>query len=165
MIKYEERENEIIIKGKNKTDFAIIGWILFVFGLIVLSLKFKLEDGIFEEIIYIIGIILILFSFKGSIRFKIVLTKNCLKIKKSFLAIPYLNIEWNFDKVQKINPLIVQFKNGNQKLEIENFEGFEIDCLLIIKGKSRYEIGDKEDAQNIFNYLLNGIETLKIKGF
>lgn len=165
MIKYEEKENEISIKGKNKIDFAIIGWIVFVLGLIFLCSIFKIENGIAEEIIYILGLILVMIFLRSSIRFKIALTKNCLKIKKSFLAIPYLNIEWDFDKVQKTNPLIIQFKKDNQKLEIENFEGFETDCLLIIKGSSRYEIGDKEDAQNIFNYLLNGIETLKVKDY
>lgn len=165
MIKYEKIENEIFIKGKNKMDFSIIGWIIFVLGAIIFYSIFKIENGITEEVIYIVAIVLILFFLRNLIRFKIILTKNSLKIKKSFLAIPYLNIEWNFDKVQKPNPLIIQFENGNKKLEIENFEGFEVDCLLIVKDKSRYEIGNKEDAQSIFNYLQKGIETLKIKGF
>lgn len=161
MIKFKEYKGEILITGRNKTDAAIINWFIFALGIFFFVSEFNLQNGFLEEFLILLCVALFLLILKYFTRFQIRLSKNYITIKKTFLQIPYLTIKWSFDKIQKVNLSTIQFQKNSLILEIENHEGFENDSLLIIKGKSSYEIGDKEEAQQVFKLIENGIKILK----
>jgi hypothetical protein len=107
---------------------------------------------------------IVLFSLRHLLKFSISITADKLVVKKLFISIPYLTINRHFDKVlynEKVPILYFQFKQD--RVEIENFEGFEVDCLLVKADNKEYEFGDKNDAAEIFKFVINGLDDLKVQ--
>jgi len=133
----------------------------FCFFLLLVLFHFKMW---LQGILTIIFVIIVLASLKYLIKFTISITTNKIVVKKLFVFIPYLTINHNFDKVffnEKIP--ILHFQFGKKIVEIENLEGFEGDCILVKSDNKEYEFGDKNDADIIFKFLINGLDELKVQ--
>jgi len=129
-------------------------------SLTVLSILKMWNQGVLTLILMLI----VMASLKNLLKFSISITADLLVIKKLFVFIPYLTITQHFDKVlynEKVPILFFQFKQD--RVEVENFEGFEVDCLLVKSDNKEYEFGDKNDADLIFKYIINGLDELKIQ--
>ena len=160
MIQYLKENHNILIKGQNKMDAAWLAWAILLLGIVTFLISINLENGYLTEGIVIVSGILLGLLIKYTIKFEIHLSKNQLLIKKTFLQIPYVKILWPFDRIQKLDSTRILFHQEQAKLEIEDHEGFKVDCLLIVKDKVQYEIGDEEDSKLIFTYLEDGIDSL-----
>jgi hypothetical protein len=117
-----------------------------------------------QAILTFILMFILLGNLKHLLNFSISITADKLVVKKLFICIPYLTINQHFDKVlynEKIPILYFQFKQD--RVEIEKFEGFEVDCLLIEVDNKMYELGDKNDADLIFKFIINGLDELKVQ--
>jgi len=115
-------------------------------------------------VLTIILMFIVLASLRHLLKFSILITTDKLVVKKLFIFIPYKTITRNYDKVlynDKVPILYFQYKQD--RVEIENFEGFEVDCLLVKAENKEYEFGDKIDAEIIFNFVINGLDELKVQ--
>ena len=127
---------------------------------IILSIFKMWNQGVLTFILMFI----VLLSLKHLLKFSISFTADKLVVKKLFVVIPYLTITQHFDKVlynERIPILYFQFKQD--RVEIEKFEGFEVDCLLVKSGNKEYEFGDKNDADMILKFVIDGLDELKVQ--
>ena len=162
MIKFHSQSNEVLIEGINKMDSAFLNWMIFFIVTIGCTVFHEMINGFWGGIKIFMISIFVMVIFRMVLRFQIRITKDTVTIKKLFLTIPYLRIKWGFEKVQEVSSSVIYFEKGAQKLEIENHEGFEVDCLLIVANESHFEFGNKEDAEIIFDHLLKGIQILNL---
>jgi hypothetical protein len=58
---------------------------------------------------------------------------------------------------------ILYFQDQLNRVEVQNFEGFEVDCLLVKAKDKEYEIGNKADALIIFNLIIEGLDKLNVE--
>jgi hypothetical protein len=135
---------------------------LFITVIVTLFLSFfKMWN---KSILILILMLILLANLRHLLKFSISITIDKIVVKKQFIFIPYLTIIQNFDKViynEKVP--ILYFQNKHERVEIENFEGFEVDCLLIRADNKEYEFGDKNDADLIFKFLVAGLDELKVE--
>jgi hypothetical protein len=107
---------------------------------------------------------ILLTNLRHLLKFSISIAIDKIVVKKQFFFIPYLTIIQNFDKViynEKVP--ILYFQNKHEIVEIENFEGFEVDCLIIRADNKEYEFADKNDADLILKFVVRGLDELKVE--
>jgi hypothetical protein len=107
---------------------------------------------------------ILLANLRHLLKFSISITIDKIVVKKQFIYIPYLTIIHNFDKViynEKVP--ILYFQNKHERVEIENFVGFEVDCLIIRAYNKEYEFGDKNETDLIFKFVVTGLDELKVE--
>jgi hypothetical protein len=117
-----------------------------------------------ESLLTLILVFTLLASLRHLLKFSILVTIDKIVVKKQFIFIPYLTIIQYYDKViYNENVPILYFQNKHDRVEIENFEGFEVDCLIVKADNKEYEFGDKNDADLIFKLIVTGLEELKVE--
>ncbi len=102
------------------------------------------------SVLTLVLMFILLTNLRHLLKFSISIAIDKIVVKKQFFFIPYLTIIQNFDKViynEKVP--ILYFQNKHEIVEIENFEGFEVDCLIIRADNKEYEFADKNDADLI----------------
>ena len=162
MIKFRIENEKIIIYGQNKMAYAwiylavlLISIMVCVFMPFLLGLKPALLFGLIATLFLVV--------LRHLISFSIIVTSDTFTLKKSFLGIPYLTIKQHFDTVLYSEKVpIFYFQDQHAKIEVENFEGFEVDCLLVKTLDKEYEIGDKDDAALIIKFIMEGLDKLKV---
>ncbi|MGI4885525.1 MAG: hypothetical protein ACRYFR_11255 [Janthinobacterium lividum] len=170
MVKFRADGGKALIYGNNKMDcawFMLATSIFFTIIILSLALMTRKISYILPE--FIIAILTIITA-KYTINFSIELTKNSIIIKKTILGISYVKIEIQFDNIFYNNQIhFISFQNQEKKVEVENHEGFKVDYLLISTGSKHQEIkdwgqeiGNKVDADIIFNYILEALDKLRI---
>jgi hypothetical protein len=160
MIKLHINDDRISIYGTNTMDYH---W---TFVSVMLAICFA---GIATSILHMWNLcfiiaIFILGTLKYSIKFTISISKDKFVLTKTFIGIPYLNITQLFNKVlynEKVP--ILYFQDQLNRVEVQNFEGFEVDCLLVKAKDKEYEIGNKADALIIFNLIIEGLDKLNVE--
>lgn len=161
-MKFRSENDKIGIYGKNPFDnlrILIIGMVTSVIILTTTEILF----GSNKALLYTFINIVLLTALRQLMTFSITLTSNTFILRKLFCGIPYFTIKQEFDTVlfnEKVP--ILYFQDKDTKVEVENFEGFEIDCLLIKSQNKEYEIGKKNNADIIFKFIIDGLDKLKV---
>jgi hypothetical protein len=145
-------------------DFAWSLVILSVLFIAVLLIAWILLHTMLSLFVTTMAFVFLTIFLRQLVTFSIHLTTNSLTIKKLLSGIAYLHIQTTFEKVL-YNPEIsnISFLHHTQILSIEDYKGFEVDCLLITYGNKWIEIGDATDSPVIFRHLLAGMDQLKIE--
>lgn len=164
MINFKASDTKIIIKGSHQGDYMPFFISIFLISAVLL-LATQIIYGLRN---YQLTVMITMFCILGVLKylmwFSIKLTKDKVVIKKRFIGIPYVIITHRFQKVlynEKV-PILL-FERDNAKIEVEIFDDFEDDGLLIGKNKKEYIVGKLEDAKIIFQYILDGLEKLSIE--
>lgn len=153
--------NKVLIEGPNKMDSAFFRWGVFYFFIFFsASYLTALDTALLLKAMF--PVLLLLFLAKFLFRFQIVIDKNLVKVRKSFLYIRYVNVKFVFDEVRKVDATTIRFEKGDDSLVFENHNGFEIDTFLVIFNRRDYEIGDGYDSAVIFVKVVEAIESLCI---
>jgi len=166
MIRFNSGEDYCSIYGINNGRFSwIITGLIYLFFLIVASALIEIRFHInYENIIFVVLSILLILGTKVSLRFYLKITLKTILVRKTLFGIPYSRVKKEFETISYLKePRTLKFEKGSKSICVENFEGFEVDCLLITTDKKEYEIGNKRDAKIIFDYLNKSIEKLEIK--
>ncbi len=162
-IKYHSDSQKVEIYGTNKMDYYC-AFLMTLFIAVIVTIFLCIFKMWNKSVLTLILMFILLAILRHFLKFSISFTIDKIVIKKQFIFIPYLTIIQNFDKViYNENVPILYFQNKHDRVEIENFEGFEVDCLIVKADNKEYKFGDKNDADLILKFVVTGLDELKVE--
>jgi hypothetical protein len=156
-------KSRYIIESPNKRAAHFFALILYCLGSIYVVESMNFWLAILIILGSIVGYFVLTYFLQLLFRVRIVLKPNRISIRKIFIGIPYFIRSWNFDEIFELTPNMLEFKGRDSKVAIEDHEGFEVDCLLIVHGEKCYEVGGKDLAKKALQQLKIGIRDLGIE--
>lgn len=156
-------QKRFLIQFNNKTDYRRLHWWLL---LLLVTLGSSLLWTVFRYSLLVIPILIAIYiQLQKAFKVRLLLDRNNLQIAKTFMGIPYFQLNQPYSKIiwheQQQRLIFMANKSTNADLQL----ALQDQGLQLQKEKTMSCLCDTKTAQNLLDKLLEGTKKLQLTNF